>query len=85
MMVFFRDVLPGSSKKIPPFYIPGEHAVMIAKAAKTLGLGGLLPFDAGQAMMGQEDSFAAMDKAREHLGITPRPFRETVRQYAARV
>ena len=37
---------------------------------------------AGQAIMGGEDSVADPTKAKIDLGLSPRPFRETVRQYA---
>lgn len=85
MLEFLRDTLPGTKKGLPPFHVPGEHAAVIATVAGHLGLGRLLPFDRGQALMGQEDSTADTTKARTHLGLSLRPFRETVRGYAASV
>lgn len=85
MLTFLRDSLPGANRRIAPWHIPGTHGAAIARVAKTLGLGGLLPFDAGMALMSMEDSTADLTKARAHLGLNPRPFRPTVAAYASRV
>ena len=80
-----RDVMPGTNKKISTWFVPGEHAAMAAKAAAAVGLGSLLPFDEGQALMAIEDSTADWTKAKNDLGLTPRGFTESLRGYAARV
>ncbi|MBX3404256.1 MAG: NAD(P)H-binding protein [Phycisphaeraceae bacterium] len=80
-----RDVVPGTNKKIATWFVPGEHAAMAAKAAAAVGLGGLLPFDEGQALMATEDSTADWTKAQNDLGLTPRPFTESLRGYAGKV
>lgn len=85
MLEHFRDTIPGSAKNLRPFFVPSDHAAILATAAKYLGLGGLLPFDAGQAIMGGQDSIADPTKAKVHLSLSPRPFRQTVREYAAAV
>jgi NADH dehydrogenase len=85
MIECFRDTLHGTNRKLQPFFVPGEHAAIMATVAKTLGLGKLLPFDKGQAIMGAEDCVGDPTKAKIDLGITPRPFRETVRGYAGAV
>ena len=82
---FFRDTLPGGNPRMGVWYVPGAHAAIIAQAAGKIGLGGLLPFDQGQALMATEDSIADPTKATLDLGITPRPFRATVRRYAGQV
>lgn len=82
---FFRDTLPGTKKSMGVWHIPGEHAAMGARVAKMIGLGGLLPFDEGQALMAIEDATADPTKARVDLSLTPRPFRSTVRAYAHQV
>jgi uncharacterized protein YbjT (DUF2867 family) len=84
MLTYLRDTIPGCNRKMPPWHIPGTHAAAIARVAKALGLGSLLPFDAGTALMAMEDSVADLTKARTHLGFSPRPFRPTVAAYAAR-
>jgi uncharacterized protein YbjT (DUF2867 family) len=80
-----RDVVPGTNKKIGTWFIPGEHAAMAAKAAAAVGLGGLLPFDEGQALMATEDSTADWTKAKNDLGFTPQGFTASLRQYAGRI
>lgn len=85
MLEHFRDTIPGGNKGLHPFFVPSDHAAILATAAKFLGLGGLLPFDAGQAIMGGHDSLADPSKAKAHLGLSPRGFRDTVRAYAAQV
>lgn len=85
MLEMFRDNIPGSRPELRPFFVPGEHAAVIATVAGTLGLGSLLPFDRGQALMGQEDSVADATKARVQLGLTPRPFLAALKSYAGSV
>ena len=55
----------------------------MARAARALGLGSLLPFDEGMARMGGQDATASLDKARADLGIDFRPFREGFREFVA--
>ncbi len=84
----FRDELArvgSANKKMPIWYIPGEHAAMMATVASKIGLSGMLPFDAGQALMATEDAIADPSKARLDLGLEPLPFRATLRSYAAKV
>lgn len=85
VLAFFRDTLPGASHNMPISPVPGEVSVIAARVAKNIGLGGLLPFDEGQAVMGMEDSVSEMHKVREHIGLTPRAFKPTVREYAGKV
>ena len=82
---FMRDALPGTKKQMGTWHVPGEHAAVMATVAGAIGLGGLLPFDAGQAIMATEDSTADLYKVRADLGIEPKPFRATVRAYASQV
>lgn len=85
MLEFFRDHLPKAKKNMGSWYIPGEHAAIMALIAKAVGLGRLLPFDHGQAVMGAMDSVADTGKAQVHLGLKPRGFREMFHKYAATV
>lgn len=82
---FLRDTLPGGKKNMGTWYVPGAHAAMIARCAGKLGMGSLLPFDEGQALMATQDTSADPSKMTHDLGITPRPFRAGVRGYAGRV
>lgn len=85
VLQFLRDTLPGASHDMPVSAIPGELAAAAAQAAKAVGLAALLPFDHGQAVMAMEDSTAELHKVQAHLGLTPRPFHDTVRAYAPNV
>jgi len=80
-----RDVVPGTNKKMGTWFVPGEHAAAAARVAKSLGLGGLLPFDEGQALMAIEDSVADCSKAEADLGFTPRDFTGTLARYAGSI
>ncbi len=80
-----RDGLPGTDKGLPTLPVPGAHAALIAQVAKVLGVGGLLPFDAGQAQMATLDSDADLDKLRAHLGVEPVGFKSALRAYAGQM
>jgi NADH dehydrogenase len=82
---FLRDTLHGTKKSLGVWHVPGEHAAAIARFASTIGLGKLLPFDEGQALMATEDTTADPTKARADLNLNPRPFKKTVEAYAAHV
>lgn len=82
MLRAIRDAVPTSNAELEPLGVPAELAVVQAVAAKAVGLGGLLPFDAGMAQMGSEDSVASLAKARADLGFEPRPFLPALWAYA---
>lgn len=82
---YVRDTIPSGNKRLGTWYIPGLHASCIAKAASMIGLGGLLPFDDGQALMATQDSLADSTKAAKELGFSPVGFREGLKRYAAMV
>lgn len=85
MVEFIRDNLHGTKKTMGVWYVPSEHAAAIARCAGKVGLGSLLPFDEGQALMGGEDTSADTAKAEIDLGLKPRAFRASVLAYADRV
>ncbi|MDX2119225.1 MAG: NAD(P)H-binding protein [Planctomycetota bacterium] len=85
LLRYMRDHLPGGNRHLHTFGIPGALAAIQAKIAGFVGLGALLPFDEGMALMGAQDSVAETHKVREHLGLEPRPFRSTFRTYADQV
>lgn len=82
---FIRDTVPGAHRNMGTWHIPGRHAAAIATALSRVGLGSLLPFDAGQALMATEDSTADLSKVRADFGLEPKPFRATFRAYAAQI
>ena len=85
MLRLIRDRVPRANETLEPRGIPAEVAAGAAVAAGKLGIGALLPFDAGMAVMGSHDATAPTDKARAHLGFRPRPFRATFEGYAAQL
>lgn len=80
LLEFARDNTPGAKPKIQPAGVPGPAASMAAKVAGAVGMGGLLPYDAGMASMGSEDSTAGLDKFTKHFGFTPASFRGALRE-----
>jgi uncharacterized protein YbjT (DUF2867 family) len=85
MLEEIKGAVPHSLEKLRPLGVPSELAAMKARVMRMLGMGGLLPFDEGMAIMGAMDSVASADKARALLGFNPRPFRATLRRYAAAI
>jgi uncharacterized protein YbjT (DUF2867 family) len=83
MLTTIREGIPGALPALRPFGIPGEFAALQAQAASFINLGQFLPFDAGMARMGMEDSVADMTKAREELNLRPRAFQASFAEYAA--
>lgn len=72
----------GGNHNLRPFGVPAKLASMGAVAAKKLGLGLMLPFDAGMPIMASEDSIADPIKARKHLNLEFRPFTPSFVEYA---
>ncbi len=83
MMEFYRDHLPHGDRSLPVVGVPAPAAAVQATIAKAVGLGGLLPFDAGMAWMASDDQTAGLDKVKAHLGLTPAPFTLAAGQYVA--
>jgi hypothetical protein len=50
-----------------------------------VGLGALLPFGPSEPIMAIEDNTAAMDKASQQLGLRPRAFTPSLREYAGKI
>lgn len=82
LLTAISEALP-LTRHLKPVGIPGHAAAAAAVKAKFLGMGDLLPFDYGMAMMGMEDSVAETIKARAQLGYSPRPFRPLLQDYAS--
>jgi len=82
MLRAIRDALPSDGPNLAAIGLPGQIAAMKAKMAGMIGMGALLPFDEGMALMGQQDATADLTKARADLGFTPVGFTETLAGYA---
>ncbi|MCC6677610.1 MAG: NAD(P)H-binding protein [Phycisphaerales bacterium] len=85
LLTKLRDEIPSGTDTLHPFGVPSKQAAAIARAAKWVGLGDLLPFDEGMAVMGGQDSTAEVAKVRAHLGLSLRGVDETLPAYAASV
>lgn len=68
-----RDATDQARRDIGTAGIPGHIAAAQAVVLGWLGLGAVLPFDAGMALMGQSDTVAGIGKARQHLSFAPSP------------
>ncbi len=66
-----------------PGGVPGVVAAVAASAADLFGMRYVLPFDAGMAIMGSEDSVGELVKVREHLGLIPQQVLTPAREHAA--
>ena len=80
-----QEAVPGADSALRPLGIPANIAAAQARVARKLGLGGILPFNEGMALMGAADSTANPAKAQELLGFRPQPFSSALKAYAARI
>lgn len=83
LLTAVRDSLHTRGPRLTAIGLPGEIAATKARMAGMMGVGGLLPFDEGMALMGSEDSTGSTTKARMQLGLRPGGFREKLNTYAA--
>lgn len=83
MLRAFRDAAPNTGAKLEAIGIPSEIAAMKAKMAAMVGMGALLPFDEGMAIMGAQDATADLTKANHQLHFQPAGFTESLAGYAA--
>lgn len=84
LLRLFKKHVP-KSKALPILGVPGKAAVLQAKIAGAVGLGGLLPFDEGMARMAMEPSVSRCTFARADLGFDPMPFEDALKTYADRL
>lgn len=85
LLTTIRDAMPMGDKNKKPRPIPAPIGVCAARAAKALGLDAALPFGPSEPLMASEDSVASHEKARAHLGFTPRGFKRSVAQYSGQI
>lgn len=83
LLTAVRDALHTRGPRLTAIGLPGEIAATKARMAGMMGVGGLLPFDEGMALMGSQDSTGSTTKARLQLGLRPGGFREKLNTYAA--
>ncbi len=80
LLIAARDATPRAKPSIKPAGIPAPAAHLAATLAGAVGMGSLLPFDAGMAAMGAEDSSASLDKFAAHFGFVPGSFQGALRE-----
>lgn len=84
LLRMFKKYVPGS-RPLPILGVPVRVALIQARLASAVGLGGLLPFDEGMARMATEPSVSASTLARAELGFDPMPFEQSLNTYAGRL
>lgn len=82
MLRLYAEHLTPRPRKRPAIGLPWFVAAWQARVAKLVGLGGLLPFDEGMAIMGGRDSVSDNAGVIADFGIRPAEFEESLRSYA---
>jgi uncharacterized protein YbjT (DUF2867 family) len=72
LMLSLRDTIPGVDRGKSVYGVPAPLGVIGATVARAVGLGSVLAFDAGQAIMATYDQTGELAKVREHLDVIPR-------------
>lgn len=85
MLTVIRDTVPHAHRKMPIIGIPADIAAIKATAMKYLGLGSVLPFDAGMALMASQDCACDTAKARQIFGTGFADFATTFSGYAGAI
>ena len=83
ILTFVRDNAKNTKPKINPGGVPAPAAHLAATVAGVVGMGNLLPYDAGMASMASEDSTASLDKFQAHFGFTPGSYQGALREAVA--
>lgn len=84
LRVYAKHITP-QPKNRPALGLPWFIAAFQARIAGLIGLGGLLPFDEGMAIMGGRDSVSDNTHIIEDFGITPQEFESSLQKYAERL
>ncbi|MFG0246365.1 MAG: NAD(P)H-binding protein [Phycisphaerales bacterium JB052] len=82
MLKTYARHLSPQPKDRPAIGLPWFVAGFQARVAKMLGLGGLLPFDEGMAIMGGRDSVSENASVIADFGFTPAEFEASLHTYA---
>lgn len=82
MLEHVRDRVKLGRRGLATIGIPGRAAAAKARVMHAIGLGSLMPFDEGMAIMGSQDNHAATHKTADHLDIHPAGFRDRFAEYS---
>ncbi len=85
MLRTYAKHLSPEPKHRPALGLPWFVAAFQARLAKLIGLGGLLPFDEGMAIMGGRDSVSDNASIIADFGFTPEEFEASLQKYADRL
>lgn len=81
LRTYARNLSPRPRSR-PAIGLPWFVAALQARLAGALGLGSLLPFDEGMAIMGGRDAFADNGAITRDFGFTPAEFEKSLQTYA---
>lgn len=85
MLEFVHERVPHAKEGLKPLWAPADIAALQAQAAGFIGLGDLLPFDAGMATMGAEDSASSLDRTNAYFDRVPASFTDSFPAYAGKL
>lgn len=85
MLRMYAEHLTPRPRQRPAIGLPWFVAAWQARIADMVGLGGLLPFDEGMAIMGGRDSVSDNAGVIADFGFTPAEFEESLQTYADRL
>ncbi len=81
LRIYARHLRPEPRHR-PAIGLPWFVAAWLARIARTLGVGGLLPFDEGMAIMGGRDSVCDNEPVARDFGFVPTEFEDSLGLYA---
>jgi uncharacterized protein YbjT (DUF2867 family) len=84
LLVYAKHISPAPRRR-PALGLPWFIAALQARVANLVGLGGLLPFDEGMAIMGGRDSVSDNAQIIQDFGFTPEEFEPSLQKYADRL
>ncbi len=80
-----HEHVPHAKEGLAPLWAPSDISALQAKAADFVGLGGLLPFDEGMAIMGAQDSVSSLERVEAFFDRQPMAFRDSFSAYAGKL
>lgn len=85
LLEYVHDHVPHAKEGLKPLWAPSDISALQAKAAKFVGLGSLLPFDEGMAIMGAEDSTSSLERVEAYFDREPTAFTDSFSVYAGKL
>jgi len=85
MLEYVHEHVPHAKEGLAPLWAPADISALQAKAAGFVGLGGLLPFDEGMAIMGAQDSTSSLERVEAYFDRQPMAFNESFSAYAGKL